>query len=110
MTRMLRQIGLIALILFASMGSLFAQDAEPARKSPLGVRQDNVTRMIEEMEEKFVRLAKALEDSEPDQAARLLDALRESKEALIRQKAAENQRPTGCRRSRSRPGRPGEGD
>jgi hypothetical protein len=60
MTRMLRQIGLIALILFASMGSLFAQDAEPARKSPLGVRQDNVTRMIEEMEEKFVRLAKAL--------------------------------------------------
>lgn len=50
----------------------------------VSAQQERVTRLMDDLEQKFVRLAKALETSEPEQAARLLDALRRSKQALIR--------------------------
>ncbi|MBM4017190.1 MAG: hypothetical protein FJ288_02505 [Planctomycetes bacterium] len=54
-----------------------------AADSPLGIRQDGVRQMTVELEQKFARLAEILKASEPEQAARLLKALQESKEALI---------------------------
>ncbi|MBL7139940.1 MAG: hypothetical protein ISS74_03440, partial [Planctomycetes bacterium] len=64
-------------------------DPEQPAGSPLGIRQDGVREMMKELEHKFSRLADILEENEPEQAARLLKALRESKEALIEKHMAD---------------------
>jgi DNA repair exonuclease SbcCD ATPase subunit len=51
--------------------------------TPLGVRQANVRRMLDEMEGRFIRISRALETAEPQHAARLVEALRFSKEARL---------------------------
>jgi len=58
---------------------------EPLAKptSALGVRQDHVKRMMQDLEQKFVDLARTLEKTEPAQAKRLIDALGQSKQTLI---------------------------
>lgn len=53
------------------------------KTSALGVRQDHVKRMMQDLEQKFVDLARTLEKTEPAQAKRLIQALQQSKETLI---------------------------
>jgi hypothetical protein len=65
--------------------ALFSQEAAPTapEPSPLGVRQQRVARMMQELERSFLALAKSLEESEPDRAARLVKAFEESKTLLV---------------------------
>lgn len=77
----------VTIAAWATMG--LGQDAPApapapgAAASPLGVRQENVRRMVSEMEAKFSRLAEVLRDSEPERATRLADALSASREQRI---------------------------
>ncbi len=57
--------------------------AESPQATPLGVRQDSVKQMVEEMKQKFVQLYQALRLAEPDQAARLELALEQIGDAQI---------------------------
>src|SRR5688572_9710625 len=54
-----------------------------ARLSPLGVRQQRVERMMEDLDRKFKSLAQTLEKTEPERAKRLVDTLQQSKQMLI---------------------------
>lgn len=56
--------------------------------SPLGVRQQQVERMMEELEAKFQNLAQTLQKTEPDRAAKLIAALQESRKLGIEQRMA----------------------
>jgi len=71
---------------------LIAQDQTPPRAepdSPLGVRQQRVARLMQEVERSFLALAKSLEESEPEKAARLVKAFEESKSLLVEQRMRE---------------------
>lgn len=71
---------------------LIAQDQAPPRAepdSPLGVRQQRVARLMQEVERSFLALAKSLEESEPEKAARLVKAFEESKSLLVEQRMRE---------------------
>ncbi len=71
-----------------------AAEAKPEPKpdekkvSPLGVRQQQVERMMEELEAKFQNLAQTLQKTEPDRAAKLIAALQESRKLGIEQRMA----------------------
>lgn len=58
------------------------------KASPLGVRQQQVERMMEELEAKFQNLAQTLQKTEPDRAAKLIAALQESRKLGIEQRMA----------------------
>ena len=57
--------------------------------SPLGVRQQRVTRMMGELERRFLALAKSLEQSEPERSAKLVKAFEESKSLLVEQRMSQ---------------------
>ncbi len=61
----------------------------PIETSPLGVRQQRVTRMMGELERRFLALAKSLEQSEPERAAKLVKAFEESKSLLVEQRMSQ---------------------
>src|SRR5436190_22818360 len=61
---------------------------EDKKVSPLGVRQQQVERMMEELEAKFQNLAQTLKKTEPDRAAKLIAALQESRKLGIEQRMA----------------------
>ena len=65
-------------------------DAVPATsKTPLGVRQQRVERMMEDLERKFKVLAQTLQKTEPERAERIVKTLQESKQLLIQQRMDE---------------------
>jgi hypothetical protein len=64
-----------------------AQDGGP--QTPLAVRQENVRRMLDELEQRLLELARSLEEAEPDHARRLITALQESKQSLLRQRMSQ---------------------
>ncbi len=82
-------VGLIMVVGLAGGAGAQPDDAGEDGQTPLGVRQENVRRMITEMRDRFLQLAQTLARTEPEQAERLTQAIREASEALIEQRAAE---------------------
>jgi hypothetical protein len=77
----------VPLLLLAATicGPSYSQEpaATAPEPSPLGVRQQRVARMMQELERRFLALAKTLEETEPERAARLVKAFEESKTLLV---------------------------
>lgn len=61
----------------------------PAGTTPLGVRQQRVERMMEELERKFRTLRQSIEANEPDRAKRLEATYNKAKELLLQQRMGE---------------------
>src|SRR5262245_30699662 len=76
-------IGALPWIGFAS-----AQDNPPLSggTSPLGVRQQRVERMMEDLDRKFKSLQLALQQTEPERAERLKTTLDKAKEMLVQKR------------------------
>ncbi len=64
---------------------------KPATKSttPAGIQQEHVAQRLKLLEERFIELAEALKENEPDQAARLIEALQHAKQNLLRHRMLE---------------------
>ena len=60
-----------------------ASDTTP---SALGVRQQRVERMMNDLEQKFINLSQKLKASEPERADRLIETLQEAKQLLIQKR------------------------
>ena len=58
-------------------------EADVAKSTPLGVRQQSIKRMVAELENQFSDLARLLQEENPDQASKLIDAFKASKEMLL---------------------------
>jgi hypothetical protein len=58
----------------------------PSGVSPLGIRQQRVERMMEELDRKFKSLKLALQENEPERAERLQQTLNKAKELLIQKR------------------------
>jgi hypothetical protein len=58
----------------------------PAGTTSLGVRQQRIERMMEDLERKFRELQKAIGENEPDRAKRLEETYQKAKELLIQQR------------------------
>src|SRR5213596_2625489 len=73
----------LALVVLAA-----AQETPPATggTSPLGIRQQRVERMMEDLERKFKSLKLALQQNEPERAERLQLTLNKAKELLIQKR------------------------
>ena len=69
--------------------SLSVQNTEEIKKSPLGVRQQRIKRMIVELEMQFTELARTLQKDNPEQAEKLVDAFKSSKEMLLEKRMDE---------------------
>lgn len=54
--------------------------------TPLGVRQQRVERMMEDLDRKFQALARGLQETEPDRAKRLKETLDKAKEMLVQKR------------------------
>ncbi|MEC8159936.1 MAG: hypothetical protein VX111_02310, partial [Planctomycetota bacterium] len=54
--------------------------------SALGVRQQRVERMMNDLEQKFINLSQKLKASEPERADRLIETLQEAKQLLIQKR------------------------
>jgi len=78
----------ILLLSFSSASYAISQEATPpaAGSSPLGIRQQRVERMMNELQEKFKSLKPALQRNEPQQAERLQLALNTAKGLLIQKR------------------------
>src|SRR5688572_12262961 len=64
--------------------ALVAQESpQPAGKTPLGVRQQRVEQMTEELERRFTQLIQALSQAEPERAKKLQEALNEAKKLQL---------------------------
>jgi hypothetical protein len=83
--------GSLASLLLAFAPLLSDAQAPPAAEtdSPLGVRQQRVARLMQDVERSFLALAKSLEATEPEKAARLVKAFEESKSLLVEQRMRE---------------------
>lgn len=83
----------LLLVVLTSAGRLAGQ--QPAAESPtggatpLGVRQQRVERMMEDLERKFKALQVALAESEPDRAAKLKETLEKAKQLLIQKRMSD---------------------
>ncbi|RZO14346.1 MAG: hypothetical protein EVB09_09095 [Verrucomicrobiaceae bacterium] len=69
--------------------SLGLQETEEIKKTPLGVRQQRIKRMIVELENQFSELARTLQKDNPEQAEKLVDAFKSSKEMLLEKRMDE---------------------
>ena len=58
-------------------------ESDVAKSTPLGVRQQSIKRMVAELENQFSDLARLLQEENPDQASKLIDAFKASKEMLL---------------------------
>jgi hypothetical protein len=78
----------ILLLTFSGASYAVSQEATPPTggSSPLGIRQQRIERMMDELQEKFKSLKLALQDNEPQQAERLQLALNTAKELLIQKR------------------------
>ncbi|HVJ86389.1 MAG TPA: hypothetical protein VM452_12140 [Caulifigura sp.] len=76
----------LACALVFAVASLDAAETNTPAKpdaSAVGVRQTRVASMMQELDQRFLALAKSLEKTEPERAERLIKAYEESKTALI---------------------------
>ncbi len=75
----------ILILIIAMLMSVVAHGQKPSSNTgtPLGVKQAHVRQLLIEMDQRFAKLAKALESSEPQHAERLTEALRQSKKMLL---------------------------
>ena len=71
---------------FAGQATESAKQHEASESSSLGVRQQRVKRMMQDLDRKFKSLAQTLGKTEPQRAERLITALQESKELLLEQR------------------------
>ena len=62
------------------------QKASGSTPSALGVRQQRVERMMNDLEQKFINLSQKLKASEPERADRLIETLQEAKQLLIQKR------------------------
>ena len=62
------------------------QKASGSTPSALGVRQQRVERMMNDLEQKFINLSQKLKASEPERANRLIETLQEAKQLLIQKR------------------------
>ncbi len=69
--------------------SFNVQEKQEIKKSPLGVRQQRIKRMIVELEIQFSELARMLQKDHPEQAEKLVDAFKSSKEMLLEKRMDE---------------------
>ena len=69
--------------------SFNVQENQEIKKSPLGVRQQRIKRMIVELEIQFSELARTLQKAHPEQAEKLVDAFKSSKEMLLEKRMDE---------------------
>src|SRR5262245_61597838 len=78
----------IVLLIYGCVSLAAAQDAPPPTggTSPLGIRQQRVERMMEDLERKFKGLKLALQQNEPERAERLQQTLNRAKELLIQKR------------------------
>ena len=67
----------------ASEDSKTEPKADATKSTPLGVRQQSIKRMVAELENQFSDLARLLQEENPDQASKLIDAFKASKEMLL---------------------------
>jgi uncharacterized low-complexity protein len=58
----------------------------PAGSTPLGVRQQRVERLMEDLERKFRSLQQAIGESEPERAQKLKETYEKAKEMLLQQR------------------------
>ena len=69
------------------VGGVLLPAQEPSggssRTSPLGVRQQRVERMLDDLERKFKSLSLSLQETEPERAKRLDEALQEARRLLL---------------------------
>src|SRR5687767_5868964 len=81
-------IAALAVLAATSPGSAFAQESPPLSggTTPLGVRQQRVERMMEDLDRKFKSLQIALNKTEPDRAERLKTTLDKAKEMLVQKR------------------------
>ena len=77
---------LAGLVLSLVAGGQETPAIPPAGTTPLGVRQQRVERMMEELERKFRTLRQSIEKNEPDRAKRLEETYNKAKELLIQQR------------------------
>ena len=63
--------------------------AEAAGDTALGVRQQRIKRMVVDLERQFTELARALQKEYPDQAEKLVEAFKQSKEMLLEKRMDE---------------------
>ncbi len=77
---------LAGLVLPLAAGGQESPAVPPAGTTPLGVRQQRVERMMEELERKFRTLRQSIEKNEPDRAKRLEETYNKAKELLIQQR------------------------
>ncbi len=91
MVRHIAQWSLVVLVGFSVLPGAWSQQpaTESAGLTPLGIRQQRVERMMEEVERKFKRLAQTLQQTEPERAELLIAALQQAKQMLVQEKMAE---------------------
>jgi len=77
------------LVVLAPLAALAQAPAAADPDSALGVRQQRVARLMQDVERSFLALAKSLEATEPEKAARLVKAFEESKSLLVEQRMRE---------------------
>src|SRR5262245_5018174 len=75
-------------LLLAGASIASAQEPPPTSggTSPLGIRQQRVERMMEDLERKFKTLKLSLQQNEPERAERLQQTLNRAKELLIQKR------------------------
>ena len=67
-------------------GGLVAEAQGTDDTSLLGARQQRIKRLMNDLESKFTELASKLREEQPDQAKKLEDAFKQSKELLLMQR------------------------
>ncbi|HTN73966.1 MAG TPA: hypothetical protein VL096_01920, partial [Pirellulaceae bacterium] len=72
-------LGAIALVPQVFVLPTFAQETVERKPTPLGVRQQAVERMMDDLESKFKTLAQTLSKTEPQRAEKLIKTLNEAK-------------------------------
>jgi hypothetical protein len=86
---------LVACLIVGFLGSWASvaagQERSPSQlgTSPLGIRQQRVERMVEELEQKFKTVKLAIQQKEPERAERLQQALNKAKELLLEKRMAD---------------------
>lgn len=76
---------LLSLTIESKAEEAFLSDVESGetKSTPLGVRQQSIKRMVAELENQFTDLAKLIQEENPEQATKLVDAFKTSKELLL---------------------------
>ena len=85
--KLITALALSAVVSTLGVTRNWAQEAGAG--SPLGARQQQVARMMQDLEVRFRAIARGLQEKEPERAAKLLKAFEESKRLLIERRMTE---------------------